>query len=95
MHHELKTDPEMFQAMIDGGKTYELRKDDRGFQVGDKLTLKETRYTGKEMRAPWLPGDPEAKPFEYTGRTTGRVVTHILRGPICGLAEGWVILSCK
>jgi len=92
MNHELKTDPVVFQAMIDGGKTYELRKDDRGFSVGDMLTLRETKYAGWQMHNNHpLPN----LPLEYTGRATGRVVTHILRGPIYGLAEGWVILSCK
>jgi hypothetical protein len=86
MNHELKTDPEVFQALIDGKKTYELRKDDRGFMVGDTLTLRETCDTGADMAA--------GAPLEYTGRTTGRVVTHVLHGPIYGLAEGWVILSC-
>lgn len=98
MNHELKTDPEVFQAMIDGGKTYEIRKDDRGFKVGDTLTLRETRYTGKEMASYEHPDHPgrtvEGRPLAYTGRTTGRVVTHILRGPIYGLKDGWVILSC-
>lgn len=87
MNHELKTDSEVFQALIDGAKTYELRKDDRGFAVGDTLTLRETKHTGAEMAA--------GAPLEYTGRTTGRVVTHILRGPIYGLTDGWVILSVK
>jgi len=87
MNHELKTDPEVFQALIDGTKTYELRKDDRNYQVGDTLTLKETTYTGAEIA--------EGKPLEYTGRTCGRVISHVLRGPIYGLSEGWVILSCR
>lgn len=92
MNHELKTDPEVFQAMIDGSKTYELRKDDRGYQVGDTLTLRETKYAGWQMHNNHpLPNCP----LEYTGRATGRIVTHILRGPIYGLAEGWAILSCK
>ena len=99
MNHELKTDPDVFQALVDGRKTYELRKDDRGFQVGDTLTLRETRYTGQEMISYEHPDHPGrivfGKPLEYTGRTVGRVVTHILRGPIYGLADGWAILSVK
>lgn len=86
MNHELKTDPDMFQATISGEKTYEIRKDDRGFHVGDTLTLRETVDDGADMEL--------GVPLEYTGRTTERVVTHVLRGPIYGLSEGWVILSC-
>ena len=86
MNHELKTDPEVFCALIAGAKTYELLKDDRGFAVGDTLTLRETKHTDAEMAA--------GAPLEYTGRTHGKVVTHILRGPIYGLMDGWAILSC-
>ena len=33
------------------------------------------------------------KPLEYTGHVIDVEVLHILRGPIYGLAEGWVIMS--
>jgi len=46
MEHVLKTDPEVFEALVSGRKTYELRRDDRGFAVGDRLTLRETSHTG-------------------------------------------------
>ena len=87
MQHELKTDREVFKAVQDGLKTFEIRKDDRGYQVGDNLTLCETRYTGEEMKA--------GKPLEYTGAAIDVGVSHILRGPIYGLKEGWVIMSIK
>ncbi len=41
MHHELKILPPYFEAVIDGRKTFEIRKDDRGFQAGDTVTLLE------------------------------------------------------
>lgn len=53
MEHRLKIMPEYFQAVIDGRKTFELRKDDRGFSVGDTLALTEWNgddYTGREYR---------------------------------------------
>lgn len=83
--HELKTDPEVFAAVLDGSKTNEIRFNDRDFKIGDRLLLRETRYSGQDMRG------PEPRPLEYTGRETTRVVSHVLAG--YGLQPGWVILS--
>ena len=52
--HELKVWPEFWPALASGEKTFELRKDDRGFRAGDILWLREwskaAGYTGREMR---------------------------------------------
>jgi hypothetical protein len=37
--HELKTWPQYFQCLLSGQKTFEVRKDDRGYQSGDLLVL--------------------------------------------------------
>lgn len=51
--HNLKTWPEFFHAVREGVKTFELRENDRGFEVGDTLVLQEFipesgTYTGEE-----------------------------------------------
>lgn len=38
--HTLNADPEMCDAIADGTKTFEIRLDDRGYQVGDRLDLR-------------------------------------------------------
>lgn len=52
--HRLKTLPSYFQALRIGDKTFEVRKDDRNFSVGDRLVLCEyddlsDTYTGQEL----------------------------------------------
>lgn len=76
--HELKTWPEYFQAVWDGNKTFELRKNDRDYQVGNRLILRE-----------WCP-----KLNDYTGRRTARIVSWILKDAEgFGLKDGYVILG--
>jgi hypothetical protein len=54
--HELKSWPAFFEAILAGEKTHELRRgDDRTFNVGDVLLLREfdpkfSRYSGRELR---------------------------------------------
>lgn len=88
MKHELKADAGVFEASFRWKKNYEIRKDDRegGFNIGDELLLRETQYTGEEMRV-------SGAPLIYTGREITRAVAHILRGPAYGIPEGFAILG--
>lgn len=52
--HRLKIHPEYFDAVLKGEKTFEIRKNDRNYQVGDFLILQEfdpvtNEYTGEEV----------------------------------------------
>ena len=52
--HELKTWPEYYQPLEDDIKRFEWRKDDRNFEVGDLLLLREwtsnnCSYTGRQQ----------------------------------------------
>lgn len=44
--HVLKCWKRYFEALINGSKTFEIRRDDRGFGVGDVLELHETLEDG-------------------------------------------------
>ncbi len=51
MTHALKTEPEYFEEVVRGTKTFEIRKHDRPFCGGDKILLQEFKdgnYTGAE-----------------------------------------------
>ena len=52
MKHELKTYPKYFEETLKGNKSFECRLDDRGFQVGDIVVLREwdnIKYSGREV----------------------------------------------
>lgn len=50
-YHRLKTDQRFFRAVAFGDKTAELRRDDRGFAVGDMLVLTEISEAGERTGA--------------------------------------------
>lgn len=85
MVHELKTDPGAFDDIVAGIKPFELRFNDRNYQVGDTLILRKTKYTGEEMA--------EGKPLEYISSPLYLNVTYILSGKLYGLKSGWVIMA--
>ena len=80
MIHKLKTWEYYFKEVLNGSKTYEVRKDDRGgYAVGDKLLLEEYK--------------PDKK--EYTGRNILVDITHVLQGGEFGLEKGYVVMAIK
>ena len=51
-HHNLKSETEYYQASEKGIKQFELRKNDRNYQVGDMVYLEEVVngvYTGRKL----------------------------------------------
>lgn len=41
MNHDLKIWPQFYSRVADGSKTFEIRDNDRNFQMGDTVTLRE------------------------------------------------------
>jgi len=64
MIHELKTWKNFFDAILDGRKPFDVRKNDRDFKVGDIIIFRE-----------W-----NTIKVDYTGRECKRRVTYILFG---------------
>ncbi len=81
MLHELKCDTKYFDAVKNGIKTFEARVDDRNFQVGDTLVLRELRPNKY---------DPSV---ELTDRQCLVAVTYILSCIHPAVTSGHVIMA--
>lgn len=75
--HELKTNMEFYPLVIKGIKTFEVRKNDRNFQIGDLLYLKE-----------W-----DSLNQEYTGRCVHMEIKYLLSGGQYGIAADHAVLG--
>lgn len=78
--HVLKTWPNAWDAIADGRKRFEYRHDDRGFEVGDILSLRR-----------W---DPQARMSVNVCRELRVRVTYILRGAF-GVPPDYVVMSIE
>lgn len=85
MDHELKTDPQVFEASFSGNKPWEIRFNDRAFEPGDTVLLRQTLFCGARMA--------DGAPLIYTGRAIVGKITYIHQGPEYGLPPGWCIFS--
>ncbi len=75
--HELEIWASCFAAVESGAKPFDVRKNDRNFQVGDALLLREY--------------DPETAAF--SGRIALRWASYVLTGGTFGIADGWCVLG--
>lgn len=83
--HELKCYPRYFQAILEGKKTFEIRRcHDRDFKVGDELVLKEYDPGGLET------GSRQA----YTGNEIKVTVSYVLKDPDY-VKHGYAVMSIK
>ena len=83
--HQLKSTTENFHAVRRGAKRAELRKDDRGYQVGDYILLTEVHEHAI--------GD--ATELRSTGESELVRITHKLPGGEFGLDSTWCMLSIE
>jgi Domain of unknown function (DUF3850) len=77
--HELKTWPEFFKSVASGDKSFEIRRDDRDFRVGDLLLLRE-----------W---DPVTR--AYSGRELHRQIKYMTGRGDTWVKEGFVVLGLR
>jgi hypothetical protein len=84
--HELKTWPQFMGPIIDGGKPFELRKDDRGFEPGDVLHLRE-----------WNPETEKYGPREALVEVTYIMLAFEIMGDLLDdyFEHPWVVMGVK
>lgn len=76
----LKIHRENFDSLAAGVRTWDTRKDDRDYQAGDVIQLREIIDDGP--------------PVIYTGREALAIVDRVWKG-LPGLAEDFVILDLR
>ena len=82
--HQLKTTDVYFDAVARGEKTFEVRRDDRGFQRGDIQVLK--RWTGISASAG--PHNPHYEPIR-------KRISYVLTGGQWGIEPGYVVMGLQ
>lgn len=83
--HELKSWPDSFKNIWDGLKTYDVRKDDRVFIIGDKAKFRE-----------FQPHDPLHLEIEgYTGRELIADIVYKTPGGNWGLPAGLCVIGLR
>jgi hypothetical protein len=86
--HCLKTWPESWDAVARGEKTFEVRRDDRGFEVGDILVLEKWDSETGHYVSRDLAGGGELQVLR-------RRVSYVLPGGQLGIEPGYVVLGLK
>lgn len=87
VEHKLKCWPNYFDALKSGDKTFEVRKDDRGFQKGDILVLMRTEPDRLWSIEYTIQGKPK---HELRKR-----VKWILTGGQFGVEAGHVVMALE
>jgi ASC-1-like (ASCH) protein len=83
--HNLKLNDKYFDAVANGIKTFEIRKNDRGFRVGDTLYLTRVNDDGNPIRSDTIQMKVEVK-VVY-------IITHDEFPD--GINDGYCILGIK
>jgi hypothetical protein len=90
--HELKTWPEYFEAVARGEKTFEVRKNDRGFTKGDLLILRKW-LPDADGAGVYLTPESEHTAVPQCAASIMARVTYVLDG--WGLSPGYVALGLR
>jgi len=85
MTHTLKTLPQYWDAVARGDKTFDVRRDDRGFQKGDTVELVKIHAGTRH---------PETN-YDGSRKVITRRIRYILTGGQFGIEPGYVVLQLE
>ena len=83
--HILKTWPTYWNQVETGEKTFEVRKNDRNFQIGDTVELR--RFDPEADDAEDFAANPQDYPVLRFD------IGSMIIGPQFGIEDGWAVLS--
>lgn len=88
MIHELKTWPQYYCRVASGSKLFEVRKNDRGFQPGDSVELREYDPNAEEYHDEYHgPG------YTTTGKYTNKPILKFKIGYVLPIDSERVVFS--
>lgn len=90
--HELKTWPDFFDAIKRGDKSFEVRRNDRNFEVDDTLLLLKFD-PAQSSQGPWItPSGTRSHKKEHADNLKVQV-TYVLQGGSFGIDGDFVVMS--
>lgn len=89
--HRLKTWGSAFRAVASGDKTFEYRRNDRDFAVGDEVLLEEWDPAFRNRTDPLAGHTPGGG---YTGRVIRARITYVLQGQF-GVPADYAVLALR
>ncbi len=72
--HRIKLHPNYFDRILSGQKNFEIRKNDRDYQVGDRLSM--------------YPHDPAVK-FTFPGMETRNIEAEVAKAVLSAAGVNW------
>lgn len=89
--HNLKTWPSYWRAVQRGAKTFEVRRNDRDFDVGDLLVLRMWDPHSKL----YITGNNEYDRSEMQAARIHAEITYVLQGGQLGIEEGYCVIGLR
>lgn len=91
--HTLKCWPDFFNAIASGRKTFEVRKNDRGYQAGDTLVLRAYDPNPPQYGWHWVTLNGGHSYYEDSAATVTVRVSYVLSGH--GIEPGYVCMAIQ